>query len=84
MRPISFKKPLDVMTMQKKQSPFFSPNLFLEYPDAMEQNDNLGYESEAKKPGNLEVEISEPIVRPVAFTKPVVITFGKIFFSLYT
>ena len=55
-------KSFDSFSMKKRHSPFFKPNPFWDSQDF-----GRGLQNAAKKRGLIEVEIAEPIVRPMNF-----------------
>ena len=55
-------KSFDTSSMKKRHSPFFKPNPFWDSQDF-----GRGLQNAAKKRGLIEVEIAEPIVRPMNF-----------------
>ena len=52
----------EVLTLKKRHSPFFRPKPFWDYQDF-----EKGLQNAAKKRGLIEVEIAEPIVRPISY-----------------
>merc|ERR1712107_933948 len=81
VRPIDFKKPLSAVL--KRSAPklkffggFYNPNH--DYTDVYEQNRDERYQNEARMPDSIEVELRDPIVRPISFKKPLdVMTMQK-------
>ena len=55
-------KSFDSFSMKKRHSPFFGPKPILDYQDL-----EKGLQNVAKKRGLIEVEITEPIVRPISY-----------------
>ena len=55
-------KSFDTSSMKKRHSPFFRSKPFLDYQDF-----EKGLQNAAKKRGLIEVEITEPIVRPISY-----------------
>ena len=55
-------KSFDTSSMKKRHSPFFRSKPFWDYQDF-----EKGLQNAAKKRGLIEVEITEPIVRPISY-----------------
>ena len=60
-KPASIKS-FDSFPIKKRHSPFLQPKSFWDYQDF-----EKGLQNAAKKRGLIEVEIAEPIVRPISY-----------------